>query len=104
MPKSKIEQYIDAKPTAQQGTGSITTTGWVASAAVNYDLELDLAISGVLVTDYVDIRIDKDGQSIAGDAGLSPSNDAYAGGVTFYFNTAPASVIAFDYTAFKAVS
>jgi transcriptional/translational regulatory protein YebC/TACO1 len=38
----------DAKAILTKGTGTITTTGWVASAT-DYDFELTLSVSGILL-------------------------------------------------------
>lgn len=78
------------------GTSTIPTSGWVANVGDN-TLKLDLAITGVLATSWVDITIDKDYQDTALDAEINPTITEYAGGVTLYANTAPAVAIPIRY-------
>lgn len=78
------------------GSGTITTTGWVASAT-NYALELVLSVPGVLATDFVDVAIEVNGHTVAQDAELSGTVVEGLDTLTFYANTAPASAINFDW-------
>lgn len=78
------------------GTGTITTTGWVTNTG-DYGYKLDLAISGILATDYVDIFIDNDDLDTAQTASISPNNSSYDGGVTLYAKSVPTSAMNFTY-------
>lgn len=98
---NKIEQGIYDNDQRLQsliatGTGTITTTGWVANTG-DYPLKLDLAVTGILATDSVDVFINNDDQDVAQDAELSPNNDSYAGGITFYAKNTPAATIGFAF-------
>ena len=91
-----IEITADAAAVITTGTSTITTTGWVANTG-DYALKLDLAITGILVTDMVDVVLDKDSLDVAGDAEMASTAESYAGGVTFYAQTAPALAIPFSW-------
>lgn len=98
---NKIEQGIYDVTEAvvnykAEGTGTITTTGWVANTG-DYPLKLNLAVTGILTTDSVDVFINNDDQDVAQDAELSPNNDSYAGGITFYAKNTPAATIGFAF-------
>jgi len=82
------------------GTSTIPTTGWVANVGDN-TLKLDLAITGVLATSWVDITIDKEFQDTALDAEINPTIVEYNGGVTLYANTAPTVAIPIRYKVVK---
>jgi len=96
---------INAEISAKQsiiikGTGTIPTTGWVANTG-DYALKLDYAITGVTATDVVDVVLDKDVHDVAGDAELCPTNESYAGGVTFFCKVTPTATMAFSYKVVK---
>ena len=78
------------------GSGSIPTTGWSASAT-DYAYELDITISGVLATDFVEIFLDKDSQDIASDINLSPSVDEATDTITIYADKVPTSTLSYKY-------
>lgn len=81
---------------ALSGTSNIPTTGWVANTGDNA-LKCNLAIAGVLATDWAEITIDKDYQDTARDAEINSTVTEYANGVTVYANTAPAVAIPIRY-------
>jgi hypothetical protein len=80
----------------KQGTGTIPTTGWVANTG-NYVYKLNYAISNITSSNVVNVIIDKDAMTVAQAAQISPSNDSYNGGITFYANYIPISSIVFSY-------
>jgi len=81
---------------------TLPTSGWVASGS-DYAYEYDFADTTVTEDDIVDVKIDKDSISDASACGLSPANDSYNGGFTFYANSAPSTAIIFDYVVTKVV-
>lgn len=87
---------LATKAVITKGTATIPTTGWVANTG-EYTLKLDLAIAGILATDWVDITIDKDSITVASDAEMCPTITEYVGGVTLYAKTVPTVAIPIEW-------
>ena len=83
-----------------KGTGTIPTTGWIASTG-DYAYKLNIALAGVTSADNVLVMIDKDALDDASDCGLSATNESYAGGFTVYAESIPATTIAYSYVVIK---
>lgn len=75
-------------------SGIIPTTGWSANSG-DYLYKINIAVAGILSTDFVDIILSNDSHDIAQIAELSPSCDSYDGGVTFYTKGIPTETITF---------
>lgn len=83
-------------PPVKSGTGTIPITGWVANTG-DYAYKLDLAITGIESSDVIQVAVNPDDMDTATTAQLCPTNDSYAGGITFYAKTVPADTIGFSY-------
>lgn len=79
---------------------TIPNTGWVANTG-DYVKKLDLAISGVLATDYIMIDILPDYEDIAGVADISKYCLEYAGGITLYAKNVPSASMSAKYTKIR---
>lgn len=82
------------------GTSTIPTTGWVASTGDN-PYKLNLAITGVTATSWVDVSIDRNSQDVALDAGINPTIEEYEGGITIFATTIPSAEIPIRYAISK---
>jgi len=87
---------INEKAEITKGTGTIPITGWVVNVGVNA-LKLDIPITGVLSSDWVDVTVDKEKHSVAGDAEINPTVVEYDGGITVYANIIPSGSITFKW-------
>lgn len=85
----------DYQKATSAASGTIPTSGWVSNTG-DYPYKLDLAISGVTATDVVLIFLDKEVADTGQDAGLCPTNESYAGGVTLFAKSVPA--VAMDFS------
>ena len=91
-----VEWADPATATPKSGTGTITTTGWVANTG-DYAYKLDLAITGIELSDVIMVAVNLDNMDIATTAQLCPTIDSYAGGLTFYAKAVPTDTIGFSY-------
>jgi hypothetical protein len=91
-----VEWVDPSGSTPKSGTGTITTTGWVANSG-DYVYKLDLAISGIELADVIMVTVNADDMDIASTAQLCSTIDSYAGGITFYAKTMPTATIGFSY-------
>lgn len=91
-----VEWSDPSTATPKSGTGTITTTGWVANTG-DYAYKLDLAISGIEDSDVIMVAVNSDNMDTATAAQLCPTIDSYDGGITFYAKTVPADTIGFSY-------
>lgn len=82
------------------GLGIITTIGWVVNAG-DFGYKLDLPVQGILETDYIDIFINNDDLDVALASELSPNNESFADGITFYCKTVPTAEISFNYRGIR---
>jgi len=95
-----INELVAGKVALSSGSGTIPTTGWVANTG-DYAFKLDLAVAGILATDYVMVNLANDSIDVAQDAELSPNITEYAGGITFFCKTIPALSIPFTWKGLR---
>lgn len=79
---------------------TIPTTGWVANTG-DYPYKLNVAISGLLATDYILVDILPDYEDVGSAAGLSNYCLEYAGGITIYAKAVPTASITANYTKIR---
>ena len=91
---------LNAKAEKSSGSGSIPTTDWTANTG-DYALKVNVAVTGMLATDYAMVDIANDAIDLAQAAELSPNVTEYAGGLTFYCKTTPTSAISFNWTKLR---
>ena len=95
--ESSLAYLADNKATQYEGTGlTISTSGWAANAG-DYPWKKDVNITGMLASDRAIVFIDKESLDTAEDIELSTAADTYAGGITFYAQSVPATSITFDW-------
>lgn len=82
------------------GSSTITTTGWVSTTG-DFKYYLNIAISGVVADDWVDVQVSREYLNEASAAGISCVEE-YAGGITFYATSVPTVAIPFKYKITKA--
>ena len=78
-------------------TNTIPTTGWVSNTG-DYAYKLDMAISGILSTDLVEVSIDKDSLDDAFSTQLCSTVESFTSGITFYAKTIPTVAMPFTWT------
>lgn len=83
-----------------KGTASIPTSGWVSDGG-DYNYRVNIAISNVTSSDWVDVTLDVNYHDTAGDAEICPTCVEYNGGITVYANAAPSVAIPVKYKIVK---
>lgn len=79
---------------------TIPNTGWVSNVG-DYVYKYNLAISGILSTDEVNVTILPDSLDVALSAELAPYVEEYAGGITFYAKSIPTESMSAKYTRLR---
>lgn len=79
---------------------TIPSTGWVSNTG-DYAYKYNLAVSGILSTDEVNVTILPDFLDVANDAELAPYVDEYSGGIIFYAKNVPTEDISAKYTRLR---
>ena len=88
---------------AKYASGTIPTTGWIASST-DYAYELTVPDINIVSTDILSIAIDKNDLDTAMDCELAPAVDSSTGAYTFYANSVPAATIAYTYVAVQTTA
>lgn len=97
-----VASAISSAGGASKLTGSITipNTGWVANTG-DYAYKLDLAISGMLVTDSITVNITQNDLDVANDCEMASYTLEYAGGTTLYAKSVPSASMSATYVIIR---
>lgn len=95
------EYMLSAEDLNTYGTGIIEMTGWSVLTNNKYKYSKNVSVYLLTSDNIINITIDKDSLDVALNAGISSTNESYAGGFTIYSMRIPESAIDFTYTILK---